>query len=336
MGDGSVAELVQGARALGSGIGGTTFVASVGGISVFCKLLPLTDLEGRSDNLRSTANLYRLPPFCHYGVGSPGMGAWRELATHLATTRWVLGGVCANFPILYHWRVLPLPAFPGPLPAELGDVDRMATFWAGSSAVRARLVAIGRACRSLLLVCESIPDTVSAWLSTRMGDGPTATDAALAMVDTELGAAVSVLNARGWLHFDAHFDNALTDGHTVYLADFGLAASRRFAMTDDERAFVRTHAGHDRAYVATEVANWIVREMAGARTRPERMASLRHSAAGNPPPGVAGVAARLLATYAPTAVVMNGFYGTLIDDGPAAPFPADALRRLRPATRSAP
>lgn len=45
--------------------------------------MPLTDVELRPENVRSTANLFGLPTFYQYGVGSAGFGARRELAVHL-------------------------------------------------------------------------------------------------------------------------------------------------------------------------------------------------------------------------------------------------------------
>src|SRR5580698_8393929 len=48
------------------------------GTKVFVKKLALTDLEAA--NAGSTADLFELPLFYHYGVGSSGFGAWRELS----------------------------------------------------------------------------------------------------------------------------------------------------------------------------------------------------------------------------------------------------------------
>jgi hypothetical protein len=64
----------------------------VAGTPVFVRRVPLTDLERRPENVRSTANLFALPVFCQYGLGGPGFGAWRELAVHTMTTNWVLTG----------------------------------------------------------------------------------------------------------------------------------------------------------------------------------------------------------------------------------------------------
>ena len=43
---------------------------------------------------------------------------------------------------------------------------------------------------------------------------------------------------RGLIHFDAHFDNILTDGHRLYFSDFGLAVSSRFELADDVANFL--------------------------------------------------------------------------------------------------
>ncbi|MER7364008.1 hypothetical protein [Nonomuraea wenchangensis] len=91
--DRALGELVDAAVPLGSGIGGKSALLEVAGTPVFVKRVPLTDLERQPEHVRSTANLFDLPVFCHYGVGAiggPGFGVWRELAVHTMTTNWVL------------------------------------------------------------------------------------------------------------------------------------------------------------------------------------------------------------------------------------------------------
>ncbi|MGH3682730.1 MAG: hypothetical protein ACRDT2_21060 [Natronosporangium sp.] len=78
--------LVAQAPSIGSGIGGASARLAVEGRPVFVKRVPLTDLERRPEHVMSTANLFRLPSFFQYGVGSAGFGAWRELAAHVMTT----------------------------------------------------------------------------------------------------------------------------------------------------------------------------------------------------------------------------------------------------------
>jgi hypothetical protein len=120
---------VDAAVPLGSGIGERSALLEVDGKPVFVKRVPLTDMERLPEHVRSTANLFGLPTFCQYGVGGPGFGAWRELAVHIMTTNWVLGGRYQGFPMMYHWRMLPdvVPA----LPMELADVERAVAYWGG-------------------------------------------------------------------------------------------------------------------------------------------------------------------------------------------------------------
>jgi hypothetical protein len=61
------------------GVGGGSVVLDVNGVRVFAKSISLTDREAAHP--RSTANLFDLPVFCGYGIGSPGFSAWRELGT---------------------------------------------------------------------------------------------------------------------------------------------------------------------------------------------------------------------------------------------------------------
>jgi hypothetical protein len=92
------------AEPLGTGIGGSTSRLVVDGLPVFVKRIPLTDLE--LAHPQQTSNLFGLPSFYQYGVGSAGFGAWRELAAHQRATDWVLTGQCASFPLLHHWRIV--------------------------------------------------------------------------------------------------------------------------------------------------------------------------------------------------------------------------------------
>ncbi|MFD1546711.1 hypothetical protein [Nonomuraea guangzhouensis] len=146
--DRQLGESLEQAQLLGSGIGGASALMAMDGVPVFAKRVPLTDLERRTGNVMSTANLFGLPSFCQYGVGGPGFGAWRELAANVMTTNWVLAGRSEAFPLLYHWRVLPGAPPPGD---EHADVEAVVQYWDGSSAVRDRLHAVARASASIVL-----------------------------------------------------------------------------------------------------------------------------------------------------------------------------------------
>ncbi|HWO66591.1 MAG TPA: hypothetical protein VNO31_41815 [Umezawaea sp.] len=254
--DRDLAALLEGATPLGAGVGGTSASLHVEGVRVFVKKVPLTDLELRPGNVRSTANLFGLPTFFQYGIGSAGFGAWRELAVHEMTTRWVLSGEHAGFPLMHHWRVLPGSS---PTPEEHGDLERTIAYWGGSAGVRARFEALRRSSAHLVLFLEFVPRTVHEWLLDRIADG--GVDAAIPLVHRELRTTVDFLASRGVLHFDAHFDNLLTDGERLYFADFGLAISTAFALSPAESDFFTAHRDYDRCYTVSHLLGWFDRNL---------------------------------------------------------------------------
>jgi hypothetical protein len=329
-GDRALAELVDRAVPVGSGIGGTSALMEVAGTPVFVKRVPLTDLERRPEHVRSTANLFGLPVFCQYGVGTigaPGFGAWRELAVHTMTTNWVLAAEHQGFPLMYHWRVLPDST---PLPEELADVDRAVAYWGGGSQVRDRIEALQRSSASVALFLEYIPQNLHQWLGTQIEAGDQAADRACAMVEENLEAGVSFMNARGLLHFDAHFENILTDGRRLYFADYGLALSSRFELSRQEAEFFDRHQGYDRCYTATYLVNWLVTALYGYQKadRDGRYALVREYAEGRRPTGIPEQAAASIARHAPIAAVISDFNRTFQRRSRQTPFPFEEIRRI--------
>lgn len=320
-------ELVEAATPIGSGIGGKTVLLEVDGTPVFVKQVRLTNLELRPENVRSTANLFGLPVFCHYGVGTiggPGFGAWRELAVQIMTTNWVVAGDYEGFPLMYHWRVLPAPG--QPLPDELADVERAVAYWGGGSGVRRRIEALQQSSASLMLFLEYIPQNLHDWLGVQIGAGDEVAERACAMVDDELRAGISFMNARGLLHFDAHFENILTDGKRLFFADFGLAIASRFELTPGEADFFDEHRSYDRYYTATYLVNWLTVALYGYGPE-ERKAFVRSCAQGVLPPGaIPAAVAAVLVRYAPVAAVVGDFHRQFQRESRAAPYPLEAIR----------
>lgn len=321
-------DLVDAAAPIGSGIGGKSVLLEVDGTSVFVKQIRLTDLERRPENVQSTANVFGLPVFCQYGIGSiggPGFGAWRELAVHTMTTNWVIAGDYEGFPLMYHWRVLPDPS--QPLPEELADVERAVAYWGGGSGVRRRIEALQQSSASLMLFLEYIPQNLHDWLGVQIGAGDEVAERACAMVDSELKAGISFMNARGLLHFDAHFENILTDGRRLFFADYGLAISSRFELTQDEADFFDRHRTYDRCYAVTHLVNWLAVALYGYEPE-ERKAFVRSCAQGVSPEGIPAAVAAVLARYAPVAAVMGDFYRRFRQESRATPYPLEAIRRI--------
>ncbi|GIF69091.1 hypothetical protein Ais01nite_71260 [Asanoa ishikariensis] len=325
--DDELAHRVASAHAIGTGIGGEVASLDVAGAAVFVKRIPLSDLERA--NALSTANLFDLPPFCQYGVGeigSPGFGAWRELAANQLATGWVLAGRTAAFPLLHHWRVLPGAASP---PAEHADVAAAVAYWGGAPGVGHRLRARATATTSIVLFQEHVPWSLHGWLHDRLAAGPDALAAAVRMVCRALLADVGFMNANGLLHFDAHFGNVLTDGRRLYFADLGLATSPAFALSSDERDFVDHHATHDRCYTLAQLVNWLVTHAAGVPDPVARNDYIRACAAGAAPAGLESPLAAVVSRYAPVAVVFNDFFWDLWGTSRTTPYPAaDAARAM--------
>ncbi|MGH3391273.1 MAG: protein kinase family protein [Actinomadura sp.] len=325
--DRALSELVDAAVPIGSGIGGTSALLEVAGSPVFVKRVPLTDTERLPENVRSTANVFGLPAFCQYGIGrgSPGFGAWRELAVHTMTTNWVLTDRFQGFPLMYHWRVLPDPA--QSLPEELADVDRAVAYWGGGAQVRDRIEALERSSASIALFLEYIPQNLHDWLDGRIRAGDEEADRACAVVERDLAAGVSFMNARGLLHFDAHFQNILTDGRRLYFADYGLALSSRFDLSHDDARFFDLHRTYDRCYTVTHLVIWLVTALFGYRGD-DREAQVRAYAAGDRPTGIPDAAAAILARCSPLAAVLTDFHRRLREESRETRYPLEDIRRV--------
>ncbi|MDX3640786.1 protein kinase family protein [Streptomyces sp. MB09-02B] len=326
-GDRELRKLVDTATPLGTGIGGTSVLLDVDGTPVFVKQVRLTDIERRPEHAHSTANLFGLPVHCQYGVGSvggPGFGAWRELAVHTMTTGWVTSGDSDSFPLLHHWRVLPDAG--RPLPGELADVERVVAYWGGGSGIRRRVEELRHSSASLTLFLEYIPQNLHDWLGVRVAAGDEAAERACAMVEEELEAGVSFMNDRGLLHFDAHFQNILTDGRRLYFTDHGLSLSSSFELARDEADFYDAHRTYDRHYAVTHLVNWLAVALYGYAPA-ERREFVRACARGELPADVPETIAAILARHAPVAAVMGDFYDRFRHESRATPYPLEALGR---------
>lgn len=64
------------------------------------------------------------------------------------TTNWVLAEESENFPLMYHWRLLPDTT---PLPEELADIERAVAYWEGADQVRRRIEALEHSTASVAL-----------------------------------------------------------------------------------------------------------------------------------------------------------------------------------------
>ncbi|MFE5559532.1 protein kinase family protein [Streptomyces sp. NPDC056544] len=330
--DRRLADVVASASALGVGIGGRSAELDIDGTRVFVKKVPLTDVEARPENVRSTANLFGLPLFYQYGVGSAGFGAWRELAVHTMTTHWVLGREHESFPLMYHWRVLP-DSPPEAFMDEFGGIDGAVAHWEGSPAVRKRLEAIGRSSRSLVLFLEHVPQTLGSWLyEHRENMAPAGAGSPYVWVEEALARGAAFMSSRGLVHFDAHFNNILTDGRLIYFADFGLAMSSGFELSAAEAQFLSDHLAYDRHYTASHLLHHHLVEHLRGETGTDVF--LQEWIAGRKPGGVPPEVAAIIERHARTAVVLGDFHRQLITESKETPFPFGALNHAAAAAEA--
>ncbi len=335
--DTQLVQLLDGAPVIADGIGGSAVRLEIAGIPVFAKRIRLTDLEVHAENYLSTANLFQLPTYCQYGVGSPGFGVWREIAANTITTNWVLAKQCESFPLMYRWRVLPDHSPVRLVSDELADVARAVAYWGGSQAVRERIMALQASSASVVIFLEYVPQNLHDWLMAQVALGDAAIESACAFVAHHLSVDVSFMNAHGLMHFDAHFRNILADGQRLYFADLGLATSRQFELSAAEIEFLARNARHDECYAVTQLVNWLVTNLcdvvktvdaAGRRTPEARNEFIKRCADGMEPVGMPKWIVDIIKRDAPIAVVMNAFYWKLHVENRATPFPVEEIERV--------
>lgn len=317
--------LLEKATPLGTSICGTTVLLNLSNTPVFVKKIRLTDIERQAENVMSTANLFNLPMYFQYGIGSQGFGAWRELAAHTMSTNWVLSGECLNFPLMYHWRILPRLSHEEPSKEELMELETNVAFWEGSQAVRARMLANLHASTEIVLFLEYMPENLHQWLQKQIAQGGQVAESACIMVEENLHTITSFINSQSLLHFDAHFWNILTDGQRLYFSDFGLAISNRFELSKVEKDFFKHHHNYDRCYTMAFFVQYILNQFFGA----ENYDTILHEfATENPSKTLPSAIAEIVTRYAKMTVVMNKFHRILKTESKETPYPVDELERL--------
>ena len=208
---------------------------------IFCKQITLTELE--YDNQFDTSNLFNLPNYYNYGIGSAGINCFRELLMHIKTTNWVLNDEIENFPLLYHYRIAKL------MPEIKHDdayIDAKVTYW-NSPLVGKYLKAKQASPYCILLFLEYIPLVVTEWLD----DSYQKNKSYL----IQMMNIISFLRKHNIIHFDTHTSNMLTDGQTIYLSDFGLVYDSEFKTSTLERQFYDANTCYDYGYVIGEL--WV-------------------------------------------------------------------------------
>jgi hypothetical protein len=212
---------------------GMNHTIQMGESMVFIKRVPITDLEHH--NLLSTKNLCNLPTYYNYGIGSAGFGVFRELIAHLKTTHWVLNGTIDTFPLMYHYRIVPFSGWR--VDVDMVQHQKYVEYWGNNANIGNYVLGRTKANYELVLFLEYVPYVLATWLQNHQGQcqQPLA----------DLIKTIDFLRAQGVVHFDAHFNNVLTDGERAYLTDFGLVLDRSFSLTKEEEDFFAKHVFYD-------------------------------------------------------------------------------------------
>lgn len=344
--DEELAALVDRARVDGWAV--SSMAALPDGRPVFVKRLPLTELE--HDRSYSTRNHFGLPAFYQYGVGSAGFGAWRELATHIKTTGWVVDGSWVGFPMLLHHRVVRRrPAHTRHRVGVKSWVDSLdyPRYWNGSKRIASFIEARRTTPFELWLVLEHVPYRLDDWLSDHLS--------ATGEVVDQLVSTIRFLHDHGVFHFDAHHGNVVTEGHAPLLTDFGLASDRGFHLSAEERAFLDAHRHYDFGETIYSAARalWRQFELLPGHQREASLRRFRPDMPTSPDPGsiievlvsnlealaddgtvtVPPTYVRVVARYRPVILFMNAFFSamrtnrrkdTVFDDARLAGLLADA------------
>lgn len=206
----------------------------IAGRPVFVKRIPLTALE--HTRLFDTRNHFQLPMYYHYGVGSAGFGAFRELLVHIKTNNWVLQDKCAHFPLLYHYRIMESTApwkhwEPEPFKQHL-------RYWNNSKRIGTYLQARKEAPYEIALFLESVPYSLHSWFEAHPSKN-------IRSLFAQCQQALAFLQQQGVLHLDAHLANILTDGQQIFVSDFGLALDQEWNLNANEKAFFENHQNYD-------------------------------------------------------------------------------------------
>lgn len=321
--DAELIALLANAKPLHAGIGGTSTLLSIEDTKIFIKKIPLTDLELLPHNRQSTTNIFDLPLYYQYGVGSAGFGAWREHATHIMTTQWVLTGECANFPLLYHWRILPND------PTDLNiaywnDIEKYCQYWENSDSIRKRIEALNKASSHITLFLEYVPQNLHQWLQAQIIDNQA--ENAIQFVEQELITTNHFMHNHGLIHFDAHFENILTDGEHLYFSDFGLALSNQFTLTQPERDFFKVHQYYDQSCAAVNLLHLhcIITSLYSTRPWEVQLSQCINDKQSTLAPAIKAI----IQKYAPIALTMDTFFQKLQKESKLTPYPAEYIDNL--------
>lgn len=221
---------------------GKNAIVQIDGEKVFVKKIAVTKLE--YDNQFDTANLYNVPVFCNYGIGSLGFNCFRELAMHVKTTNWVLNDDIENFPLMYHYRIIkneyPLKHFD-----KKNELKEYIKKWNNDKNIEKYAIAKDNAKYEIVIFLEYFPYVLYDLLKPDVKQ--------VNSYIAQMTKTIDFLKKNNIIHFDAHQGNIVSDGKTFYLTDFGLVLDIEFNLTDLERDFFKRNDYYDYATILSNI-----------------------------------------------------------------------------------
>ncbi len=208
----------------------------ISGYDVFMKKIPLTTLE--YNNMFDTSNLYNLPTFYNYPIGSAGINCFRELTMHIKTTNWVLEGKIKHFIMMYHYRIIKKENH------IIDDIQKeninkkVETKWNGNKNIKKYLIERLNAPYEIIVVMEYFPITLNEWLKQDITN--------VYSYKKQIYPLLNFLQEQHVIHFDSHSKNFVVSKEgIIYMIDFGLVLDLEFNLTKEEIKFFNKNTMFD-------------------------------------------------------------------------------------------
>ena len=225
-----------------------------------------------------------------------------------------------NFPILFHWRLLPCGHRSSITEDEQQRIESRIKYWEGSIPVRKRYEELAQAPYYAALFLEHLPQNLFDWLGHVLSQKNDPSERTLFYVEKQLQSTNAFLLRKGFLHFDAHFKNILIDSDRLYFTDFGLALCTDFELKSSEVNFFKQHLLYDRGMSSVGLVHRIMTHMYGEDLGPDFAGRLEKATL-----TANREVAHVLTRHGPAALVMADFFKKLRHESKQSPFPCELL-----------
>ena len=185
-----------------------------------------------------TSNLYNLPTFYNYPIGSAGINCFRELTMHIKTTNWVLEGKIKNFIMMYHYRIIKKENH------IIDDIQKeiinkkVKIKWNGNKNIKKYLIERLNAPYEIIVVMEYFPITLNEWLKQDITN--------VYSYKKQIYPLLNFLQEQHVIHFDSHSKNFVVSKEgIIYMIDFGLVLDLEFNLTKEEIKFFNKNTMFD-------------------------------------------------------------------------------------------